>query len=156
MPRELLRHALATLAYRSQKTIRGAPAGFAHFQVSPATRTPVEILAHMADLFDWALSYSRGKGVWAPIAPAAWEETAARYTRALQSFDEAVAGGAPLGASEHKLFQGPIADAFTHTGQLALLRGAFGAPVKGENYFAARIETGILGPDQPAPVREFD
>ena len=156
MPRELLRHTLATLAYRSQKALRDAPAGFAQFKVSPATRTPLEIVAHMADLLDWARSYSQGKGVWAPVAPTTWEETTARYTQALQAFDEAIASGATLGASEERLLQGPIADALTHTGQLTMLRGAFGSPVKGENYFVARIEAGVLGPSQAAPAREFD
>ena len=116
----------------------------------------MEIVAHMADLFDWACSYSQGKGVWAPVAPTTWEETAARYTEALQAFDAIVASGATLGASEERLLQGPIADALTHTGQLAMLRRGFGSPINGENYFAARIEAGVLGPSQAAPVREFD
>ena len=156
MSRELLRHALATLAYRSHKTIRGAPPAFADFKASPSTRTPVEIVAHMADLFDWACSYSKGKGVWAPVPPTTWDETATRFARALESFDAIVASVADLGAPEEKLFQGPVADALTHTGQLAMLRHIFGAPVRGENYFVARIQVGELGPNQAAPVREFD
>ena len=146
----------STLAYRSQKALRGAPPGFADFRPWKEVRTPVEIVAHMADLFDWALSYSKGRGVWAPVAAGSWEETAARYTRAVEAFDKLVASGGHLGASGEKLFQGPIADALTHTGQLAMLRRTFGAPIRGENYFAARIEAGRLGSDQPAAVREFD
>ncbi|MEP7365251.1 MAG: hypothetical protein ABI972_18515 [Acidobacteriota bacterium] len=156
MSRQTLRHALATLAYRSQKSIRGAPPEFAGFRASPTSRTPVEIVAHMADLFDWACSYSQGRGVWAPLPAATWEETATRYTCALQAFDAILASGADLGTSEEKLFQGPVADALTHTGQLAMLRSLFGAAIKGENYFVARIEIGSLGPDQASPVREFD
>jgi len=156
MARDLLRHTLATLAYRSQKTIRGAPEGFAAYRISPTSRTPVEILAHMADLFDWAISLARGKAAWSPIPAASWDETAARYTEALRAFDAVLESDAPLGASEEKLFQGPIADALTHTGQLALLRRACGDPVRGENYFVARIGAGTLGADQPAAVREFE
>lgn len=156
MSRTLLRHTLAALAYRSQKALRDAPEGFADYKATPSSRTPVEIVAHMADLFDWAYSYSQGKGVWAPVAATTWAGTAARYTGALERFDALVAGGGELGASEEKLFQGPIADALTHTGQLAMLRRMFAAPMRGENYFVARIEAGRLGPEQPAPVREFD
>src|SRR5512139_2152906 len=54
-PRALLRHTLATLAYRAAKTLRGAPASFAEYRAGPGSRTPVEILAHMGDLLDWAL-----------------------------------------------------------------------------------------------------
>ncbi len=156
MARDLIRHTLATLAYRSQKTIRGAPTGFAEYRVSPSSRTPIEILAHMADLFDWAVSLARGQAAWSPVRPTTWEETAARYTAALEAFDELLASDAPLGVSEEKLFQSPIADALTHTGQLALMRRAIGEPLRGENYFVARIGAGRLGADQPSAVREFD
>jgi hypothetical protein len=62
--RELLRHTLATLAYRGGKTLRGAPESFAAFRASEAGRTPAQILAHIGDLLDWALSLSVGKEKW--------------------------------------------------------------------------------------------
>ena len=51
-----------------------------------------------------------------------------------------------------RLLAGPIADAMTHVGQLALLRRMAGVPTIGENYFAADIVTGRVGPDQSPPV----
>ena len=57
--------------------------------------------------------------------------------------------------TDEKLFQGPIADALTHVGQLAMMRRAAGAPVKGENYFVADITVGRVGQEQTAPKREF-
>jgi len=140
--REFLRHALATLAYRARKALLGAPEGFATFQVGEAgSRTPVEILAHMGDLFDWALALAQGQHVWREAAPGAWDEEVGRFFTALSRFDEAVAGGEGLGSAA-RLFQGPIADALTHVGQLTLLRRLAGAPVKGENYFKAEIWAG--------------
>ena len=151
-----LRHILATLAYRGGKTLRGAPASFAAFVVSPATRTPAQILAHIGDLLDWALLLADGKHAWHDSAPLPWEQEVARFFRGLQALDTRLASGAALGFPAEKLFQGPIADAFTHVGQIAMLRRLAGAPIKGENYFRADIAAGRVGPDQAAPGREFD
>jgi hypothetical protein len=156
--RELLRHTLATLAYRAGKALRGAPAGFESFSVAPGSRTPGQILAHMGDLFDWALQLAKGASVWKDSTPLPWDEGVARFFAALEAFDRHLASGAPLpeGFTEDKLFQGPVADALTHTGQIAMLRRLADSPVRGENYFRAGIEIGRVGPDQAAPRREFD
>jgi hypothetical protein len=153
--RALLRHTVATLAYRGGKAVREAPAAFAAFKAGSATRTPVEILAHIGDLLDWAVSLAEGQQKWASDAPQAWEAEAARFFDGLARFDAVLAKGAPLGCPEERLFQGPVADALTHVGQINLLRGLFGAPVKGENYFKADIAGGRVGADQPPPRLEF-
>lgn len=154
--RELLRHTVATVAYRAGKALRDAPAGFADFRVGEGTRTPVEILAHMGDLFDWAWYLAQGEHRWHDTPPKPWPAEVERFFGALARFDAFLASSAPLGSTPEKLFQGPIADALVHTGQLALLRRRAGGPVRGENYFKANIDTGRVGDDQPPPVREFD
>jgi len=154
--RELLRHTLATLAYRGGKAMRGAPDTFAHFRASPKTRTPVEILAHMGDLMDWALSIAQGRQQWQDSTSLSWDAEMDRFFTALQAFDTYLASGVAVHQSSEQLFQGPVADAFTHVGQIAMLRRLAGAPVKGENYYQARIVTGRVGADQAAAVREFD
>jgi len=152
----MLRHTLATLAYRAAKVLRDAPPEFGGYRAAPTSRTPVEILAHMGDLMDWALSLAQGKERWRDAPPQTWPEESARFFRALAGFDEYLAGGSPLACTEEQLFQGPIADALTHTGQIAMLRRMAGSPVRGENYMRAHIETGKTGADQAAAVREFD
>jgi hypothetical protein len=152
----LLRHTVATLAYRGGKALRGSPPGFAEFRAMPTTRTPGEILAHLGDLLDWALSQARGGNEWKPAPPLPWDQEAARFFAALAALDEQLAAGAPLGSPPEKLFQGPIADALTHVGQIALLRRMAGAPVRGENYARADIVAGRVGPEQSPPGREFD
>jgi hypothetical protein len=153
--RELLRHTLATLAYRAGKTLRDAPDSFASFNTGEKGRTPVQILAHMGDLFDWALSIAQGKQVWHDSGPLPWPEEAKRFFKTLKTFDDYLASGAPLAASPDKLFQGPVADALTHTGQIAMLRRMAGCPMRGENYYRAEIVAGRVSQDQAAPVREF-
>ena len=153
---ELLRHTVATLAYRGGKALRTAPAEFADYRSAPDARTPGEILAHMGDLFDWALVLCDGRHEWhnSPVLP--WEEGVARFFAALESFDRRLSSGAPLGFPAEKIFQGPIADALTHVGQIAMLRRMAGYKMRGENYFAAKIAVGRAGADQADPVIEFD
>ena len=152
----LLRHAVATVAYRGGKSLRGAPASFARFSAGGKARTPEQILAHLGDLFDWALSLVKGEETWNDSVPLPWEEEVARFHAALERFDASLTSGQPLRVSPEKLFQGPLADALTHVGQIAILRRLAGSPVRGENYFRAEIEAGRVGRDQAAPRREFD
>jgi len=152
----LLRHTVAALAYRAAKAVRGAPASFAGFQAAPGVRTPAEILAHMGDLFDWALSIARGKEAWNNSAPLSWDAEAARFFAALKAFDDYLSSGETLHAPVERLFQGPVADALQHTGQLTMLRRAAGSPIRGENYSRAEIVAGRVGAEQVAPKREFD
>lgn len=137
--RALLRHAVATVRYRGNKTLREAPPEFAAFRISDTVRTPVEILAHIGDLFDWALRLSHGTSQWTEATPLAWDEEVARFHRVLDEFDAKLHSVEPLSAPVERLLQGPVADALTHVGQLATLRGLAGAPIKPENYFKAAI-----------------
>jgi hypothetical protein len=153
---ELLRHTVATLAYRGGKTLRGAPHEFATFRVNEETRTPIQILAHIGDLFDWALALAKGESTWNNAKPQTWEQETTRFFEALKQFDDYLASGKTRACSCDKLFQGPVADALTHIGQIALLRRMAGGPVKGENYFKADIAAGKVGAEQSAPGFEFD
>jgi hypothetical protein len=153
---QLLRHTVATLAYRGGKVVRDAPESFQRFQAAQGTRTPGEILAHIGDLLDWAVALADGKHVWHASKPLPWEKEVERFHRALETFDSRLASGKALGFSAEKLFQGPIADALTHVGQIAMLRRMAGAPIRGENYFRAGIEVGRIGQAQAAAVQEFE
>jgi hypothetical protein len=156
LERRMLRHTLATLSYRAGKALRGVSPECAVFRAGESTRTPVEILSHMGDLMAWALSIARGQEAWSDGPPRPWAEEVERFHRNLAELETFLASDAELKAPAQKIFQGPIADALTHTGQIALVRGMFGERVRGENYFRAEIETGRVGPDQAKPVREFD
>lgn len=154
--REFLRHTLATLAYRAGKALRNAPESFADFQVAPGTRTPGQILAHMCDLADWALTQATGRELWQDTSVLTWNDGVARFHKALTDLDEFLAGEEPIQKPAAMLFQGAIADALTHTGQINMLRRIAGSPVRGENYARAHITKGQVGTVQPEPVREFD
>jgi len=154
--RTFLRHTLATLAYRGAKAIRKAGPNFADYGLAETSRTPAKILAHVGDLMDWGLAMSEGRREWKDSLPLPWEKECERFFAALKKFDDYLASEKPLEVPMEKLFQGPIADAFTHVGQIAMLRRMAGVPMKGENYFAADITAGRVGADQASPRKEFD
>jgi hypothetical protein len=154
--RELLRHSVATIAYRGGKVIRDAPQGYVSFDAGEKTRTPLQILAHISDLFDWALTMVKGKPAWHDAPPSSWPDEAQRFFDTLKNFDDYLASSEPLHVSPDKLFQGPIADALTHVGQLAILRRMSGVPIRGENYYKADIAAGRVGREQSAAKLEFD
>lgn len=154
--REMLRHTVATLAYRGGKAIANVPQDFPAFRAADTSRTPAEILAHIGDLLDWALRVAKGDYSYTEIAPRSWDEDEARFFAALQDLDAYLASDQALGYTAEKIFQGPIADALTHVGQIAMLRRMAGAPIRGENYFKAEILMGSVGKKQSANRIEFD
>ncbi|PWT80909.1 MAG: hypothetical protein C5B44_04630, partial [Acidobacteria bacterium] len=154
--REFLRHCLATLAYRGGKALRDAPEGFAEFQPGATSRTPGQILAHLGDLLEWAWYLSNNEKRWQTTETTAWAPGVDRFFQTLNRLDQRLAADEALGCSEERLFQGPIADALSHVGQIAMLRRMAGGPIRGENYFLAKIEAGRTGSEQHAAVYEFD
>jgi hypothetical protein len=154
--RSFLRHTVATLAYRGGKAIRDAGPTFAGYGSAETSRTPAKILAHIGDLMVWALAMSEGRREWVDSLPLAWDKECERFFTALKKFDDYLASEKPLAVSAEKLFQGPIADALTHVGQIAMLRRMAGVPIKGENYFVAEITVGRVGVDQTPPRKVFE
>jgi len=151
--RELLRHTLASLAYRAARALDGAPDSFAGF--AGAGRMPVQILAHIGDLLDWALTAAVGKERWHTTQPSVWKQEKERFFESLGALDAFLASGGPVQAPIERLMQGPVLDAFTHVGQLAMLRRLSGSPTRGESFYVAAVAAGQVGADQPAPVQPF-
>ena len=154
--RDLLRHTVATLAYRAEKVLRDVPPGFAEFRASAASRSPLEILAHLGNLMAWAERLAQGEYRWEARPAGDWEAETARFFKGLKALDRALVAARAAAYPPGTIFQGPVADALTHVGQLSLLRGAFGAAVRPEAYARATIRLGRVGPAQPAKRVEFD
>ena len=154
--RALLRHLVATLAYRAAKVLRDVPPSFAQFSSGRDSRLPVQILEHLGDLMAWGLRMAQGEYLWRAEGTGDWNTEVRRFFEGLRALDQFLASDAPLGHSAEMLIQGPLADALTHVGQLAMLRGAAGIPVRPESYARAEIVAGRVGLDQVPPLREFD
>lgn len=151
-----LRQLAATLAYRAAKVLRDVPPGFAHTTFGDATRQPVRIVAHMADLMAWGVSMAGGGKEWKAAGGDDWTSEVDRFFNGLAALDASLAADGPFAGSLDKMIQGPLADALTHVGQLAMLRGMAGAPVRPESYARADIVAGRVGRDQAPPGFEFD
>jgi hypothetical protein len=147
---------VATLAYRAEKVLRDVPDAFPDFRASPATRTPFQIVVHLGDLLEWAERMARGERRWQHVSCKGWREARERFFAGLAALDAALEEIPPETLAEEAIFQGPVADALTHVGQLALLRGMVGAPVRPESYARAEIRLGVVGLDQPDVRTEFD
>jgi hypothetical protein len=154
--RATVRQLAATLAYRAAKVLRDVPPAFGDTTFGPETRRPVQILAHMADLMTWGVSIAGGGHEWKPGGSADWHREVERFFNGLAALDAALAADGPFTGSIDKLIQGPLADALTHVGQLAMLRGMAGAPVRPESYARAIIVVGRVGLEQASPGFEFD
>lgn len=156
--RALLRHLLAAIAYRTQKALRDAPAGYPDFAAGHQARTPVEILRHMTSVLGYTRTFFTG-GTY-PISPAplaSFQDEIARFHGMVEDLAGHLAAGTPVnGLSHRQLLQGPLSDVMTHVGQLALLRRLAEAPVPPENFIYADIQADRLGPDQAMPTRPDD
>ena len=151
--RSMLRHFLAALAYRTQKALKDAPADFGSFRAGERVRTPVELVRHMTSVLGYARTYFVG-GAYRPEPLPSLPDEVARFHEMLQTLAAHLEAGTPFlqSVTPERLLQGPLADAMTHAGQLAMLRRLAGVPVPPENFIVAEIDPARLGPDQAQPV----
>jgi hypothetical protein len=152
----VLRHLAATLAYRAAKVLRDVPAEFGTTTFGSTTRRPVLIVAHLADLMSWAITMAQGEVKWKAEGSDDWEAEVGRFFSGLFVLDRLLGEQRLTDSAVEQLIQGPLADALTHVGQLAMLRGMAGYPVRPESYARAEIVRGRVGPDQAASRREFE
>ena len=145
--REVLRHVVATVAYRGGIAVSDAPESFAAFRANEGTRSPGEILAHIGDLLEGSLYLVKGELVYLTSSPLPWDEEVSRFFSAAKRLDSYLASNAPLACPVEKLIQGPIGDALTHVGQIVMLRRMAGRPLRAESYFTAEIVPGMLSED---------
>lgn len=153
--RELLRHFLAAIAYRTQKALRGAPAHYPTFSAGKRARTPVEILRHMASLMGYVATHFLGGSY--PVKPEplpTFPQEIARFHQMVQTVGDLLEKGTVLREiTTEQLLQGPFADVMTHVGQLAMLRRLADSPVAPENFIYADIRADRLDARQPPPAR---
>ena len=143
--REVLRHVVATVAYRGGIAVADAPEGFAVFRVGADVRAPGELLAHIGDLLEGSLHLLKGEMVYLTSSPLPWGDEVSRFFSAAKQLDSYLASDAPLACPVERLIQGPVGDALTHVGQLVMMRRLAGSPVRAESYFTAEIVPGTVG-----------
>jgi hypothetical protein len=146
---------VATLAYRAHKVLQDVPDHFSGMRPSRASRSPLEVLSHMCDLMEWAVRLSQGEDRWHASPSTDWGAATERFFRGTEALEAALVRDPLDGAPTEKLFQGPIADALMHVGQLAMMRGMFGLAVRPESYARAPIQAGRAGRSQPGARVEF-
>jgi hypothetical protein len=152
--RELLRHFLAAIAYRTQKALRGAPEHYPSFSAGNRVRTPVELIRHMTALMGYVRTFFQGGSY--PVKPdplATFQAEVEHFHEMVEAVGALLASDAQCSISTEQLLQGPFADTMTHVGQLAMLRRFADSPVAPENFIYADIRADRLHADQPPPAR---
>jgi hypothetical protein len=154
--RALLQHFLAALAYRTQKALRGAPPHYAEFRAGTNVRTPHELVWHMTGVIGYARTMLHG-GTYAPPRLDTFDEEVARFHGMLQALrDDFADPSLQASITDEQFLQGPLSDAMTHEGQLALLRRLAGSPVASENFIFARVESTNVSSEQAEPAAPDD
>lgn len=148
----MLQHFLAALAYRTQKALRGADDAFADFRIAPTVRTPHELVAHMTSVLGYARTFMHG-GEFRPRLLPSFAAEIERFHETLAALHDDF-GNTSLKAkiTDEQFLQGPLSDAMTHAGQLAMVRRLYGSPVASENFIYARIRTDNVTAEQPMPA----
>jgi len=151
--RQMLRHFLAAIAYRTQKAIRGAPPEFAFFRAGNNVRTPLELIRHLDGLMGYARTFFIG-GQYRPPESADFQVAVIHFHDTLQDLARHLTSDTDFhGITPEQMLQGPLSDAMTHAGQIAMLRRLYGDPVASENFIYAQIDPHNMGPEQPSPAR---
>jgi hypothetical protein len=150
--RRVLQHFLAALAYRTQKALRDAPDSFADFRAGTHVRTPHELLWHMTGVIGYARTMLHG-GDFAPRQLPTFDAEVARFHETLAAL-HADFEDPTLSAriSDEQFLHGPLSDAMTHAGQLAMLRRLAGSPVASENFIFADIRADNVSAAQAMPA----
>jgi len=150
--RSLLQHFLAAIAYRTQKALRDAPAGFADFRAGENVRTPHELLWHMTRVIGYAGTMLRG-GEFKPPAMDTFDAEVARFHATLAALHRDLGDDAlQAQIADEQFLQGPLSDVMTHVGQLAMLRRLAGSPIAPEDFIFAKVRTDNVGAEQPLPA----
>ena len=136
--RLLLNHFLAALAYRTQKALRDAPAGFGDFRPQDGVRSPVELVRHMTSVLGYACTLFTG-GRYRPDPLPTLDAEIARFHQMIERLAGHIESTASLGegVTTGPPQHGQLADMRHGVGELAMLRRLAGAPVQPENFVFA-------------------
>ncbi|MHA1713957.1 MAG: hypothetical protein ACTSW4_08030 [Candidatus Ranarchaeia archaeon] len=142
-PAYLIRHLLASYAYRLRKITENVSPNFWDFAVGSEVRTPSQIINHMISLLIFACSFF-DKSFHEKRVLMDKKKMLADVNALLLCLDNYLTEDSSLykGLAYEKLIQGPIVDLITHVGQLAMIRKISGNPIKKEKFVDADIQAG--------------
>ena len=139
----LMRHLVATIAFRASRALRDAPDGFDDVRLADDGWCARELLLHMSNVLAFAYAtITQTDRVKHELRD--WHGEVDRFYGILGDIDARLATGASLEPGmDLKLVQGPFADTLTHVGQLLSMRRRCGSPIPATNYIKADIRTGV-------------
>ena len=136
-----IRHILATIGYRFNKTVTAVDIAFGDFEAGNDAKKPSEIIHHITQILFFAKKVF-GDDIPSKIELLSYPEEIARFYKILNELDLLVCDVIIRDLPYYKLIQGPLADILSHVGQLALLRRLYGSPIAAEDFMEADIQSG--------------
>ena len=145
MKNEYLRHTLSTIDYRFQKSVKYVDDDFGDFTIGNGVRTPNEILSHMFQILNGTRIYIlEEKYQREPPEKLNLKLEIERFKIELKHLDEVLSEKELEMNYSKRLLQGPLSDILTHIGQISMLSRLNNNPIVGEDFSAAKIQTGII------------
>ena len=141
MKNKFLRHTLATIYYRFNKSVKYRDEAFGDFSLGNESRTPVEIINHMYDVFRSTISFiQEGKILKEQPEKLDLDGEIARFNASIKNLDELFESQEFSENASNRLFQGPLSDILTHIGQISMLSRMNNHPIEGEDFSSASIQ----------------
>ncbi len=131
-----IQHFLKVLSYRFEKAIHNAAESYPKHASGHGIRTPLELLGHMNGVLEFAISSLKNQPR-RNIPEQSWQEQITLYYEKLKELNQLMQENSFDTDTLERILQGPLADAMTHIGQLAMMRRLANSAIAGENYFAA-------------------
>jgi hypothetical protein len=147
----MLRHFLASIAYRVTKAIKNAPKTYPNLYIGKGARTPLKILHHITGVLTYAHSFFEHYDT-THFDIKSWDAEVYELYNILSKIDKSFQEKNSTKITKEQLLQGPLSDSMAHIGQLLMLRRIADSPVPSENFIFADIRKGEVGPDQPDPI----
>ncbi len=142
MKNEYLRHTLATIDYRFQKSVKYRNTDFGDYSLGKESRSPKEIINHMFFVLNSTTVFIQEERIQKKEPDKLdLELEIERFNLEIKNLDKVLAENELDMNYSKRLLQGPLSDVLTHIGQIAMLSRLNNNPIEGEDFSSSQIRT---------------
>ena len=142
MKNEYLRHTIATIDYRFQKSIKNAKDNFGDFNLGKGGRSTNEIINHMYFVLSSTTIFILEERTQKE-SPEKLNLNLEidRFNAELKSLDKVLSENELSMNYSKRLLQGPLSDILTHIGQISMMSRLNNNPIEWEDFSSAEINS---------------
>jgi hypothetical protein len=143
MKNEYLRHTLATIDYRFQKSVKYRNTDFGDYTLGKESRSPKEIINHMYFVLSSTTIYIQEERIQKGEPDKLnLELEIERFNSEIKNLDKVLSENELDINYSKRLLQGPLSDILTHIGQISMLSRLNNNPIESEDFSSSPIKTG--------------